>query len=356
MEVIDISDWNARAEKAFMEAKIQLPKYEKELSIIVNVLSKALNTEERLSLEKKANELENLIDDLGNDTSLGFYLLEVQNHLLEFSKADLKKESTPFMKRDRKVNTETKELSRSFLNLLRKYNSIINLELPDLEKPRKSMLSCECGNSKDFESIDDGRLFYCLKCSVQIKETIGAKTTYKDTDRVNVTGKYKYTRMIHMRNCVRQYQGKQKVRIPPQLLKEVQDQLELNGTVKKISPQHIRNALQETGWSDHYENFVLIWSMITGKECPEISVLEDQIYQDFEQIEREYNIIMCDPLVDRSSFMSYPYVLYQILGRHGCKADLDFFNMLKTDRLNWLDDILGQIYIKLEWPGFNELA
>lgn len=354
MDFINISDWNEKIEASFREAKTQLPTYEKELKTIVTVLSKSLNTEERLTLEKRAKELKDVIDDLLNDTSLGFYLLEAHNFLEQFSKID-KKEATPFMKKDRVVTNESRELSAAFLTLIKRYNNILNLDIPTITSSHKNTIVCKCGNTKDFDIIDN-RLFYCQKCGVQIKENMGTKSTYKDIDRINVSSKYKYTRMIHIRNCVRQYQGKQKVRIPLQCIKDIKDQLELNGNVKKVNPQHIRSALQETGWSDQYENFVLIWSMITSKECPDISFLEDQIYRDFEHIEREYNIIMGSSQEERSSFMSYPYVLYQIITRHGIKCDLNFFNMLKSNCITWLDDTMEQIYFRLEWGGFCRLG
>lgn len=158
--------------------------------------------------------------------------------------------------------------------------------------------------------------------------------------------------MIHMHDCVRQYQGKQKVKIPLQLIRDIKEQLILDG-IKNPNPQHIRKALQVLGYSSHYENYILIWSKVTEKACPDISHLEEKIYQDFELIEREYNILMNDEA--RSSFMSYPYVLYQELRRYKVKLDITFFNMLKDDRIEWLDEIMEKIYLKLEWTGFKPL-
>jgi hypothetical protein len=354
MESIDVPQWNKRVESAFVEAKSQVPKYSKELQTIIDVLSKTLNIEERLLLEKRAGELREIIDDLLNDTSFGFYLLEVQKLMDEFSK-QIKPVSIPFMKKDRPKNQKSNEIAMSFLRLIEKYNQILNLELPQITNAKKTNPMCLCGNSKEFDIIDN-RVYYCLKCGVQLKENLNSRSTYRDVDRSNCLSKYKYTRMIHMRNCVRQYQGKQKVRIPPTCLKGVMAQLELNGNYHDINPQHIRNALQETGWSDQYENFVLIWSLITHRNCPDISQLEDFVYRDFECIEKEYNIVVDTPREERSSFMSYPYVLYQILKRHRINCDLTFFNMLKSDRIDWLDDTMETIYRNLEWNGFKRLG
>ena len=351
MDFINISEWNERIEKAFIEAKVNIPAYEKELKTIEEVLTKGLNIEERLMLEEKKKELLDIINDLLNDTSMGYYFLEVQKYLEAM--ANEKPITISFMKRDRVKNTKTHEITKSFLELASKYNKILKLDIPQINKADKKV-SCECGN-KNFDTMDN-RVHYCVSCGTQIKENIGIKSTYKDIDRVNSVNRYKYTRTVHMRNCVRQFQGKQKVKIPPDCIRDVKDQLYINGISSKINPQHIRTCLQETGWSDQYENFVLIWSMITEKKCPDISALEDDIFKDFECIEREYNTIMVNPYEVRSSFMSYPFVLYHILKRHDYVCNLNFFNMLKSDRISWLNDTMEQIYLKLEWGGFERLG
>lgn len=359
MDIVNIAEWNTKIEEAFTKAKEGIPGYEQELKIINDVLTGGLNIEERLSLEKRQKELSGLIEDLLNDVSFGFYMIEAQRFLTEFAEtSSAETSSVSFMKRDRVGNPKLLELTKSFLELVKKYNDILKLELPKVSQPQKTVVVCSCGNNKDFDIIDK-RVYYCLKCGTQIKENIGTRSTYKDTERVNTSGKYKYTRMIHFRNCLRQYQGKQKTRVLPECIRDVKDQLHINGInikSKKTNPQHIRTALQETGWSDQYENFVLIWSMVTERACPDVSHLEDVITQDFQQVERAYNEVIGDPKEERSSFMSYPYVLYQLLIRHGWKPDINFFNMLKSDRITWLDEIMEQIYFKLEWGGFVPLG
>lgn len=359
MEIVNIHEWNSKIEEAFNRAKESVPSYKEELDILTDVLTKNLNIEERLTLEKRQAELSELIADLCNDTSFGFYLLEAQKYLSEFEQTSKEQPKMSFMKKDRKaINPKNHELTTAFLELVKKYNDILKLDLPTVNSTPRNNVVCSCGNSKDFDIIDK-RIYYCLKCGIQIKENIGTKSTYKDTERVNISGKYKYTRMIHFRNCFRQYQGKQKTRIPSECIRNVKDQLIINGINpmgKKTNPQHIRTALHETGWSDQYENFVLIWSMITEKPCPDVSHLEDCITNDFQLVEKTYNEIMGNPEEKRSSFMSYPYVLYQLLTRHEWKCDLNFFNMLKSDRINWLDTIMEQIYFKLEWGGFKPLG
>lgn len=358
MDIVNISEWNNKIEEAFNRAKESIPTYKQELKIINSVLTGGLNVEERLELEKRQKDLSELIDDLLNDTSFGFYILEAQKYIDEYIETKECNSTFSFMKKDRVGNPKLLELTKSFIEVVKKYNNILQLELPSISHETKVSIICQCGNNKDFDIVDK-RIYYCLKCGVQIKENIGTRSTYKDSERVNIGGKYKYTRMIHFKNCLRQYQCKQKARIPPECIRDVNSQLQINGInikSKKTNPQHIRTALQETGWSDQYENFVLIWSMITGKPGPDISHIEDTIIQDFQLVERTYNEVIGDPKEERSSFMSYPYVLYQLLLRRDWKCDLNFFNMLKPDRILWLDEIMEQIYFKLEWGGFVPLA
>jgi hypothetical protein len=355
MDFIDIKLWNQKIEKAFEEAKLKLPSYEGELKTILSVLTSDLSTEEKIILEKRATQLKNIIDDLLTDTSFGFYLLEVQEFLDQYDKMEHKtNKNISFMKKDRVIKSEDLNLSRLFVELIQKYNDILHLDIPKISVIKKPLI-CECGNTRDLETVD-GRIIYCQKCGIQLREKISNDApTFKDIERVNSTNKYKYSRMIHIQNCIKQFQGKQKVKIPLELIRDVNDQLQMTKSVK-INPQHIRSALQSTGWSDHYENCVLIWSMITQKSCPDISHLESEILKDFELVEREYNILMSSPDEERTSFMSYPYVLFCLLRRRGFKCNRNFFNMVKFDRMDWLDNIMEKIFDRLEWGKFESVG
>lgn len=363
MEIVNISEWNTKIEEAFNRAKVNIPSYQKDLDVIIDVLSKELNIRERIELEERKKFLSSLIDDLTNDVSLGFYMMEVEEFIEEFSKNFQTPVKISFMKKDRVDNTNVNDcikLTQKFIDTVAKYNYILNLELPSvIPITQTTNIVCSCGNNKDFEIIDK-RIYYCLKCGIQIKENIGTRSTFKDTERINVSSKFKYTRMVHFKNSIKQLQGKQKTRVPPECLKNVKKQLIMNGTSKNTNPQHIRTALHETGWSSQYENFVLIWSIITSNPCPDISHIEDDIISDFQLIEKTYNEICEKEDVssggDRTSFMSYQYVLYQLLRKHNFDCDINFFNMLKSDRINWLDLTLEKIYFELEWSGFKSLS
>ena len=359
MEIVNIAEWNVKIEEAFNRAKDNIPLYQQELKIITDVLQKELNVRERIELENKSKYLTSLIDDLTNDTSLGFYTMEVEEFMEQFSKNFQIPVKMSFMKKDRNIDKtnaiECIKLTQKFIDTVSKYNYILNLQLPSIAPVSQTMaVSCDCG-SKDFEIVDK-RIYYCLKCGVKLKENIGTRSTFKDTERINISSKFKYTRMVHFKNSIKQLQGKQKTKIPIECIESVKNRLKMNGTLVNTTPQHIRTALQETGWSSQYENFVLLWSIITSTPCPDISHIEDDIISDFQQIEKKYNEISCEENGDRTSFMSYQYVLYQLLRRHNFYCHIDFFNMLKTDRINWLDSTLEKIYFELEWGGFKPLC
>ncbi len=356
MEFVSIRDWNEKVEKAFEEVKEHLPEYQKEVEILEQVLGTHLSTKEKLTLESRYQELMNLITDLSQDTSLGFYSLEVQPFLQKFSQLSTEK-SVSFVKKDRRDKNLAQELTRSYLELVKKYNTILKLELPDLGAlPQPRTCVCSCGNKKDFEIVDE-RVYYCLKCGVEVKENVGSQSTFKDIDRVNASGKYRYTREINMQKCIKQYQGKQKVTIPPQCLADVREELRINNIVKHITPQHARNALQQTKWSSQYENYILIWSLLDLKhKCPDISEHESGVMSDFVEFEREYNLLMMESDEERTSFIHYPFCLYQLLRKRSVRCVLDFFNMLKSDRIEWLNEKTEKIFMRLKWEGFEPLG
>ncbi len=357
MEFLDINSWNDRVIKAFNEAKSNVPNLQRELDTIKNVLEKTLTLEEREILESKQKDLDNTIDDLSNDISLGFYSLEVQDVISDYDK--LMKEGVVLDKNNTNNVDRMMNISKNFLDIVKKYDNIIKISLPTLYQ-KKEVMTCVCGNNKDVEVVD-GREYYCMKCGNLLKNNISTNTVYSDSKRANISTKYKYARTIHMQNCVRRIQGKQKVKLPPELFEDIQQKLELNGNIR-ILPQHVRDALQKTKWTDNYEDFVLIWSIIVKRSCPDFTHLEGAIFNDFNLVEREYNVIMADENLrkslgksKRSSFLSYPFLLYHLLRRHKYKCSLQFFNMLKPDSLTWLNSVLGLIYKRLGWEGFKPL-
>jgi hypothetical protein len=160
-----------------------------------------------------------------------------------------------------------------------------------------------------------------------------------------------------------QLQGKQNSTIDPKVYDDIERQLDIYGLLKgdkntpkhiryeKVTKQHIFFFLKETKHTRHYEDSILIYHNLTGKKVDDISHLENQLMEDFDQISATYDkLYKFTGLVDRKSFINTQYVLYQLLIKYKYPCDKKDFNTLKTvDRKAFHDQILSTIFQHLNW-------
>ena len=85
--------------------------------------------------------------------------------------------------------------------------------------------------------------------------------------------------------------------------------------------------LSERGISNHYDDLNLIFHIITGESCPDISYLLDALCDDFDRLEVVLEEIKD---ADRVNSLSVNYKLYKLLQRHGYPCSKDDFYILKT--------------------------
>ena len=213
---------------------------------------------------------------------------------------------------------------------------------------------------KTFE-IEDEK-YICKVCGCQ-KDILGNMTSYKDINRVNITYKFTYERIVHFKDCINQYQGKQNSNIDENIYKELEKQFEVHGLLigdkttpreerfKNITKEHIIMFLKETGNSNNYEHVFLIYNTLTGKKNDDISHLEKVLLEDFETLSNLYDKkFRNEKKIERKSFINTQYVLYQLLRKHKHPCKKEDFNILKTlDRKSFHDDILSELFQELSW-------
>ena len=147
------------------------------------------------------------------------------------------------------------------------------------------------------------------------------------------------------------------------MYQDLEEQFERHGllkgdsaTLKKIrfeniTKEHILLFLKETNHSKHYEDVVLIYHKMTGKQVNDISNLEPQLMEDFDKISNLYDKrFKFTGKIDRKSFINTQYVLFQLLRRHKYPCKKEDFNMLKTlDRKSFHDDIVRELFESLNF-------
>lgn len=227
------------------------------------------------------------------------------------------------------------------------------------EKKKDKTITCEnCKNKENFEIIEND-IHICLVCfSEQVVPT--HSSSYKDSDRINISSKYTYDRKIHFRDSIKQLQGKENATIEQKVFDDLEQAfknhylLELGENVpkhiryKRISKQTILLFLKNLNYTKYYKNINLIHYRITGIKPDDVSHLEEKLLQDFDKLTELYDVMFKD--LDRKNFINTKNILYQLLKRHkyNCKES-DFSFLKTTDRKIFHDDISKQLFTKLGW-------
>lgn len=232
-----------------------------------------------------------------------------------------------------------------------------------VEKPAVSRNTC----SHTHLIMSGDNTLVCEKCGFT-PDFHGATTpdniSFKDINRVNLASKYLYDRIIHFKDCINQFQGKQNCTIDEKVFNDLIEQFRSHDLIpenhrdlpkteafSKITKEHIMLFLKECKHSKHYEDVVLIHSMLTGIRPPDITHLENHLLRDFDILTTLYDKKYKQ--ADRKNFINTQYVLYQLLKRHKFPCRKEDFNILKTiDRKFYHDDICKSLFEELQW-NFN---
>ena len=222
-------------------------------------------------------------------------------------------------------------------------------------------LKCpQCNNISKFEIFDNQNV--CGECGNIIDQFNHQILSFKDSERVNLNGKYSYDRKIHFKDCIYQFQGKQNVSIHPNVYENIIQQLLAHSIIpenyqnlpkqmafENVTKEHIYLFLKNSKYVKHYEDSVLIYHVLTDKPVPDISHLEDQLISDFDLLVEQYDKKYKNNTY-RKNFINTSYVLFQLLRRHRYPCQKEDFNILKTvDRKYYHDEICSELFSDLGW-------
>lgn len=108
--------------------------------------------------------------------------------------------------------------------------------------------------------------------------------------------------------------------------------------------------LKELGYNKHYENINLIYYNFTGIKPDDISHLEDELLNDFDELTTLYDKKFRDN-INRVNFINTHHILYQLLCRHKHPCKKEDFSILKTiDRQVFHDIVMEELFVDLGWP------
>lgn len=272
---------------------------------------------------------------------------------------------------------EMNEIIREYLKLVKRYfpEEFLKNNLQEMEKyiiapppgvsqglrlggkRSQKCLSCQAENIK---IANHDNYFVCESCGY-IYDSVTNDISFKDIDRINISNKYQYDRRTHFKDCINQFQGKQNATIDARVYADLTEQFRLHHLIpedyetrskeeafQEITKEHVLLFLKETDHTKHYEDVVLIHHQLTGKPTPDISHLENQLLQDFDQLTDLYDKRYRNN--ERKNFINTQYVLFQLLKRHKYPCRKEAFSILKTvDRKYYHDTIMQSLFESLGW-------
>ena len=355
MKDIDVLSIHTRILTSLEKDISKIPTLEKKKSDLQYIYEKiTLNNDVKENIMNEIVQLDDTLENLRKRKAIDYYLLQVSLLIRDYKKELNRPIELDFMGKSTNTTSETKErIQKEFVKIAKSY-------IPDLTTSM-SLDTTKCTHCKsDTIEQTSTSTYICTKCGLD-QEISKVMVSYRDNERINITTKYTYTRRIHFRDCINQFQGKQQSTIPKEIYDQIYEMLRAHGLelpgktkqekYKNVTKHHIGLFLREIGEANRYEDKNLIYHTITGNKLDDISHLEEALIRDFDILDELYEqMFIQTKLIKRKNFIHTQYVLYQLLRRHKYPCKKTDFNLLKTTELKLFQDtICSQLFEKLGW-------
>jgi hypothetical protein len=356
----DVLELHKKVMSQFRDDLSRIPTLERTLSELRRIDVDKINPIAAKKVELNICELEEELLSIQYAYNYNFYLLEITPLLDEYRRYLNKPMRVSFMGVPIKDNNDEKDaLTERILFVISKYTAG-NKNSPDIQGRRE----IQCRNCK--QSLHSHIAYHskmiCPYCGNE-EEHNQYVSGYKDNERVSIVSKYSYNRRIHFKDCMYQFQGKQKSMIPDDVIDLLTDQCVQLGLVhdnsalskpqrfSRVTWHHIFMLLKDNSLSNYYEDVYLIYHKVTGKKLHDISHLEDRLINDFDILSELYDkIYINDKNFNRKNFISMQYVLFQLLKRYNYPCCKDDFNFIKTvERQFFHDYVCSNLFKRLNW-------
>jgi predicted RNA-binding Zn-ribbon protein involved in translation (DUF1610 family) len=268
------------------------------------------------------------------------YLFSTEKLLQEYTQLLSEPIRIDFMgnKIDDKADKKTCIITE-FLNIAKNY-----INIKPIEGQKRSML---CDKCKLELQREDDFLFVCPNCGYAIKH-FASVSSYGENNRINVAQRYVYDKRAHFGDSIKKFQAKQNTTILDQVYKDLWNKIHSHDiSIDKITEDHIYEFLKLTGHSDHYEDIKLIYCEMTGKSAPDISHLEQKLFELFDEVDPVYERVKSP---GRVNFLNGQFVLFKLLQKlkYPCKES-DFYILRTREKMLEHDQIWKKICAELSW-------
>jgi hypothetical protein len=377
---MDILELNSKIQKFIDDESINIENARNKRIQVEHLLNGQFNLRPRI-IYKLNNFRDTLTSQIEEHENLKYFNVDVAPLIERYHNLNKQTMAIPFFNTNKKNLKEhalkKEQIQKDFIQKLKEYTNLKNFEFMMKNYafvPRSSPPPCVCGNKTEFIRDEDRAV--CAICSTE-QSLISNTSSFSDVGRVNMASKYTYNRKVHFRDCIIQYQGKQKTHIPEEIytileVKLVEKKL-INGSLnqsrekkyEKITRVMVLNILKELESKDikkFYDDIVLIHHTLTGQPCDNIEYLEDSLLDDFDKLTETYDNLYANKeleepqgsdkvkITKRKNFINAQFVLYQLLKKHGHPCnEMDFLTLKNSERKKFHHTICKELFSILGW-------
>lgn len=294
---------------------------------------------ERIRAQKNAFEIERFLRMVSDRREILSYERDVKILLQKY--AELERAERAFVMIE-DVAASANEIERA--KLVRRYITITKKYVDVAMPAAKRILVCDSCSGKDFDVMEES-LYACRSCGTCVpffEET----HSFKDVDRINLSSRYKYTRKTHFKEAYYNRTGQNVI-----VEEEVYDML--RGLCKKygilldtVTRDTIEMMLMENGYEKLRDYALIIHRKLTGHEVADISHLESQLLDKFDQLEEVLPKILKE--YGKTNSINVDYKVLKLLEQLGVPSKREDYD-IHTDKLKEYDEIFSIAYSILGW-------
>ena len=289
------------------------------------------------------------------------YLLESIPILNEFHRCNARLAAA---KQEQKVDTVhdlVRQRQTIIVDYLRRFYPEFNkdMDIDRIEAFREKKELVHCGIP--CIQLDDCSIV-CSKCGIVIVGSTAVDMANPSRNlsynrNVSAASSFSYKRVNHLRELLRQFQGRTTSTVPEEAVEKIYSELDkLTLPRDEITHLTVRKILKKLRFHRYYDNVVSLTIRINPKFEP-IKLTpeyEEKLIFQFIQLEKPFDEIKKKFAKNRNNFLSYPYLFYRLNemnNRHDLNRDI---RLLKSVQLvNRQDYLWRKLCEKLGWKFFG---
>ena len=336
---IDIFEIDKKIKSQFEEEYESLPKLRAKLQKYQWIVDNSSDSIEVYQAREQMKTLQSQIDLIDSGIREAKYIHETEKILEQYNKLTLEPIKVDFMgnKIWSKNGIKTRVIN-DYINIAKNYAPVHPI-------PFKKDLVCE--DCKTPLQKEDDYLFVCENCGYSVKH-LTSSISFNENTRINATQRYVYDKRAHFGDSIKKFQGKQNTTISKKVYTDLWDKLAKHQIdIQNFTKTHLLEFLRLNGHSGHYEDYALIYFEMTGIAPPDISHLEQELFELFDKIDPIYERVKP---VERTNFLNGQFVLFKLLQKlkYPCKEE-DFYILKTREKMLEHDQIWKKICNELCW-------